>query len=41
MTATETATVGKYFAEIELRNGDQRLTAMKFSLKIITEVIKE
>jgi hypothetical protein len=39
LTAAETATVGKYFAEIELRNGDQCLTAMKFTLKIIAEVI--
>lgn len=41
LTAVETATVGKYYAEIELRNGDQRLTAMKFTLKIIGAVIKE
>jgi hypothetical protein len=40
LTAAETATVGKYYAEIELRNGTQCLTAMKFTLKIIGEVIK-
>jgi hypothetical protein len=41
LSAAETAIRGKYFAEIELRNGTQRLTAMKFTLKIIDEVIKE
>lgn len=41
LTALETAFTGKYFSEIELRNGDQRLTAMKFKLKIIDAVIKE
>ena len=40
LTAAETETAGKFLAEIELRNGDQRLTAMKFTLKIIGEIIK-
>ncbi|MRR15696.1 MAG: hypothetical protein EG826_04480 [Deltaproteobacteria bacterium] len=41
LTAIDTAIRGRYPAEIELRNGTQRLTAMKFTLKIIDAVIKE
>ena len=41
LTAAQTAKCGKLFSEIELRNGAQRLTAMKFTLKIIDAVIKE
>lgn len=41
LTAAETATVGKFFGEIELRNGDSRLTPIKFTLIIIGAVINE
>lgn len=40
LTAAETAEAQKLYAELELRNGDQRLTAIKFILKIIEDVIK-
>jgi len=40
LTSTDTATVKKLYAEIELRNGDQRLTAIKFVLKIMEDVIR-
>ena len=41
LTASETALRGKYHAEIELSQGAQRLTAMRFTLKIIAAIIKE
>lgn len=41
LTATDTATIGRFAAEIELRNGDSRLTAQKFGLKILAAVIRE
>jgi hypothetical protein len=41
LTAADTATVGRVAAEIELRNGESRLTAQKFGLRIIAAVIKE
>jgi hypothetical protein len=41
LTAADTAAIGRHFAEIELRNGEARLTAMKFRLKIIDAVITE
>ncbi|MFA5753991.1 MAG: BppU family phage baseplate upper protein, partial [Patescibacteria group bacterium] len=41
LTTAETATPGKYLAEIELRNGDSRLTAIKFNLIIVRAVITE
>lgn len=40
LTSAETAAVGRYEAEIELRSGGQILTAMKFRLVIIDDVIK-
>ncbi|MBI5634862.1 MAG: hypothetical protein HZA15_15450 [Nitrospirae bacterium] len=40
LTAAETATVGKLSAEIELQNGTQRLTAIKFKLTIREDVIR-
>jgi len=40
LTATETTATGKLYAELELRNGDSRLTAIKFILKITEDVIK-
>jgi hypothetical protein len=39
LTAAETATAGKYFAEIELRNGTSRLTPIKLTLIINPQVI--
>lgn len=41
LTAADTATIGRFAAEIELRNGDSRLTAQKFGLKILAAVIRE
>ena len=41
LTALETATTGRFFAEIEIRKDAQRLTAMKFYLKIVEGVIGE
>jgi len=41
LTAVDTASVGRYKAEIELTQGDQHLTAMKLTLRIIDDVIKE
>jgi|GEM_PF-4467230 len=41
LTAADTAAIGRHFAEIELRSGESRLTAMKFRLKIIDAVITE
>lgn len=40
LTATDTAASGKLFGEIELVNGTQHLTAIKFNLKIVEDVIK-
>ncbi len=39
LAATDTANSGKYLAELELRNGDQRLTVMQFVLTILADVI--
>lgn len=39
LSATDTDLLGKYFAELELRQGAQRLTAMKYKLVIIDDVI--
>lgn len=39
LTSTDTSTVGKIYGEIELRNGDQRLTPIKFTLNIIAAII--
>lgn len=39
LTSTETGAVGRLYGEIELRNGAQRLTAIKFVLKISQDVI--
>lgn len=41
LTAADTATVGRFAAEIKLRNGEASLTAQKFGLKIIAAVIRE
>jgi hypothetical protein len=40
LTATETATAGQYYAEIELRRGESKLTAMQYLLTILEDVIK-
>lgn len=40
LTAADTATSRTLFGELELVNGDQHLTAMKFTLKIIEDVIR-
>lgn len=39
LASTDTANSGKYLAELELRNGDQRLTVMQFVLTILADVI--
>jgi hypothetical protein len=39
LTAANTATTGKYFAEILLQKDSARLTAMRFYLKIINAII--
>lgn len=39
LSASDTDLVGKFFAELELRQGVQRLTAMKYILDIIDDVI--
>lgn len=39
LTAAETATAGRLYAELELRNGASRLTAVKFTLKIVEDII--
>jgi hypothetical protein len=41
LTAADTATVGKFLGEIELRNGDSRHTPIKFTLIIVGAVITE
>lgn len=40
LTATDTGTSRTLFGELELVNGTQHLTAMKFTLKILEDVIK-
>ena len=40
LATTDTATAGKFYGEIELRNGDERLTGIKFTIRIIEDVIK-
>lgn len=40
LTATETKDARRLLAEIELRNGEQRLTAMKFELLIIEDIVR-
>ncbi len=41
LTAADTATVGKFLGEIELRNGDSRHTPIKFTLIIVGAVIND
>ncbi len=40
LTATETAVSRSLFGELELVNGAQHLTAMKFTLKIMDDIVK-
>jgi hypothetical protein len=40
LTSTDTSSAQKLYAEVELRNGDQRLTVIKFVLKIMEDVIR-
>jgi hypothetical protein len=39
LSASDTNIMGKFFAELELRQGAQRLTAMKYKLTVIDDVI--
>lgn len=39
LSASDTNIIGKFFAELELKQGAQRLTAMKYTLVIIDDVI--
>ncbi len=41
LTAAENATTGLFNAEIELRSGDSRLTAMSFKLVVLADVIQD
>ena len=40
LTSAQNATVGKFFAELQLRNGDERLTVVQQTLNVKPDVIR-